>query len=119
MRDRCHMIVLPTCTATPTAASFPCSYTPECQAAEDDRIIGTPCGSAVAVPRFGRGLGEAVLTVAAPALQFGRGFPLGVESGAIPDGQLSASSSFVPPVSIREDAVCQRWSIEVRRRLMG
>lgn len=90
-------------------------YTPECQAQETDRVIGTPCAGRV-MPRLGLNEGEAGLTLPAPGLKFGLGFPLGVESGAISDGQMSASSSFTPSVSTREDKECQLWAVQVGLR---
>lgn len=88
-------------------------FTPECAAQEADRVVGTPCAGRV-LPRLGAREGEAGLTLPAPRLAYGLGFPLGVESGAVPDGQMSASSSFAPPVATREDKECQLWAVQAR-----
>jgi len=95
-------------------------FSPECAAAEEERVVGVPCAksaSAVAAARFGEGEGEANVIRAAPERLYAKGFPLGLEAGLVPDGGFSASSTHVPSTFVAGDrSDCRALHAAIRAR---
>lgn len=95
-------------------------YSQECEANEEERVVGVPCAksaSAVAAGRMGEHEGEANILVPAPERKYTRGFPLGMEAGLIADGQITASSVYQATKPINADPVCDKVLAEVRKMI--